>query len=264
MKIVALTSCCVDIYPDLDEIYVGGNSLNFATQCKISGIEDVAIVGAVGEDIHAVRIVEYLNSQGIDRSHLYHLKEPTASNKIYIDKDGDRFFKSDSWNGGAFDVFRLSENDWQFLTTADIIAMPAGDPNLDGLLKRKRDQLVTIDFLDYFPIDFIEQKIRSIDIAFISAKEDMLVYLHKLALRTEKMIVATLGSLGSVAFYQSSRYFQDALQVEKIVDTTGCGDAFQAAFSIEWYKSRDIQKALYHGSFAAKNVLGFKGSVQQS
>lgn len=40
MKITALTSCCVDFFPEQEKVYVGGNSLNFATQYKLYGIDD--------------------------------------------------------------------------------------------------------------------------------------------------------------------------------------------------------------------------------
>ena len=263
MKITALTSCCVDVYPELDKTYVGGNSLNFATQCKLSGISDVSIIGAVGNDGFGVLIEQHFDKCGLPGTHLHRIDNATAFNKIFIDEKGDRYFKEDSWNGGAFDAFRLSENDWKFLENSDLMAMPAGDPNLKELLKRRNDrQLVIIDFLDYFSIGFIEQLIESIDITFISAGEEMLDSLNALAMKYGKMIVATMGSKGSVAFYDQSYCFQEAIEVDEMMDTTGCGDAFQAAFAIEWYRSNDIQKALSNGAIAAKNVLGFIGGVE--
>jgi fructoselysine 6-kinase len=262
MKITALTSCCVDIYPGLDKIYVGGNSLNFATQCKLSGISDVSIIGAVGNDKYGKRIEQHLDNCEIQRTHLYRIDKDTASNKIYINQQGDRYFKEDSWNGGAFDVFRLSENDWELLESSDIIAMPAGDPNLKELLKRRKHQLVIIDFLDYFSLGFIEQMIDSIDVTFISANEEMLDSLNTLARKSGKMIVATLGSKGSVAFHDNLLHFQDSIKVDEIIDTTGCGDAFQAAFVIELYRTGNIKKALSKGAIAAEKILGFVGGVE--
>lgn len=262
MNITALTSCCVDIYPELDKVYVGGNSLNFAAQCKLSGINNVSIIGAVGNDKYGECIEQYLDHCRIQRTHLYRVDAATASNKMFINQQGDRYFKEDSWNGGAFDVFRLSENDWRLLESSDIIAMPAGDPNLQELLKRRKDQLVVIDFLDYFTLDFIEQMIDAVDITFISANDQMLDGLHALAMKSGKMIVATLGSKGSVAFYGNESFFQEAIEVDEIADTTGCGDAFQAAFTLEWHRSGHVKKALRKGAFAAKRVLGFVGGVQ--
>ena len=263
MKIIALSSFCVDFFPEQGNVYIGGNSLNFATQCKLSGVDNIAVVGAIGNDEFGIRIEQHFDKLEIDRSHLYRTDKPTASNKIFINKQGDRYFKADSWNGGAFDFFRLSNDDWTFLEKGDIIAMPAGDPNLKSLLhKRTKEQVVMIDFLDYHPIGFIEELIDQIDIVVLSAKDGMLKELEKLAVKSNKLIIATLGAKGSVAFHHKRTYFQKALEVDDIVDTTGCGDAFQAAFVIEWFKSRNIQRGLSEGARAARKVLSFEVGVK--
>lgn len=263
MKITALTSCCVDFFPEQNKVYVGGNSLNFATQCKKSGIDNVCVVGAVGNDRFGRLIENHFDKEKIYREHLYRIEEPTASNKIFINDKGERYFKKDSWNGGAFDIFRLSEKDWNYIDDSTIIAMPAGDPNLNELLKRRNNkQLVVIDFLDYFKLNYIEELINSIDLVFLSAKEKMIDDLKQLSAKYDKMIVATLGSKGSVSFYGNTSYFQKAIEVTEIIDTTGCGDSFQAAFSIKWIQTKDIRKSLNAGAIAASRVLGFIGGVE--
>lgn len=264
MKITALTSFCIDIFPELDKIYVGGNSLNFATQCRLLDYENTSVIGAIGKDRFGKLIENQLDKSNINRSRLYQINEPTASNKIFINEKGDRYFKEDSWNGGAFDKFRLSENDWNSLADSKIVAMPAGDPNLKELLKRRNEkQLVVIDFLDYLGIDFIKEHIDNIDIIFLSGKEEMLDELQELSYQKGKLIVTTLGAKGSVAFFGNKKYYQKVIEIEKIVDTTGCGDSFQAAFSIEWLKTKDIEKSLKAGSIAASKVLSFVGGVKQ-
>jgi sugar/nucleoside kinase (ribokinase family) len=191
------------------------------------------------------------------------MDEPTASNKIFINEKGDRYFKEDSWNGGAFDKFRLSDKDWNSIADSRIVAMPAGDPNLKELLKRRhQNQLIVIDFLDYLGIDFIKEHIDNIDVVFLSGKEEMLDELQALSFQKGKLIVPTLGAKGSVALLGNKRYYQEAIKVDKIIDTTGCGDAFQAAFSIEYIKTKDIEKSLKAGSVAASKVLNFIGGVE--
>ncbi len=242
MKITALTSFCVDFFPELDKVYVGGNSLNFATQCKFLGYEKTSVIGAIGKDKFGKLIENQLDKSNINRSRLYQINEPTASNKIFVNENGDRYFKEDSWNGGAFDKFRLSENDWDSLADSKIVAMPAGDPNLKELLKRRNNnQLIVVDFLDYLGIDFIKEHIDNIDIVFLSGKEEMLDELKELSFQKGKLIVPTLGAKGSVAYFENRKYYQKAIEVDKIIDTTGCGDSFQAAFSIEWLKTKDIE-----------------------
>lgn len=254
----------MDFFPELDKIYVGGNSLNFVTQCKLLGYKNTSVIGAIGKDRFGKLIENQLDKSNINRSRLYQINEPTASNKIFINEKGDRYFKEDSWNGGAFDKFRLSENDWNSLTNSKIVAMPAGDPNLKELLKRRNEkQLVVIDFLDYLGIDFIKEHIDNIDIVFLSGKEEMLNELQELSYQKRKLIVTTLGAKGSVAFLENKRFYHKAIEVNKIVDTTGCGDAFQAAFSIEWLKTKDVENSLKAGSVAASKVLNFVGGVEQ-
>jgi fructoselysine 6-kinase len=263
MKITALTSFCVDFFPEQEKVYIGGNSLNFATQCKLLGIKNVSAVGAIGNDKFGKLIENHFDKLKINCSNLYSINEPTASNKIFIDENGERYFKEDSWNGGAFDKFRLSEKDWNSLENSSIIAMPAGDPNLKELLKRRhKNQLIAIDFLDYLGINFIKEHIDNIDIVFLSGKEEMLDELQELSLQKETLIVPTLGAKGSMAFFDNKRYFQEAIEVDEIIDTTGCGDAFQAAFCVEWVKTNDIEKSLMAGAIMASKVLGFMGGVE--
>ncbi len=262
MRITALTSTCVDFFPEQDLILVGGNSLNFATQCKLSGTEEVTVIGGIGKDRFGALISAHLDKAQIDRSRLYTIDAPTASNKIFINEAGDRYFKADSWNGGAFDAFRLSEEDWQEVQKSDLIAMPGGDPNLKELLKRRTSQqLVVIDFLDYLGLDFIEAHIEAIDVVFLSGRKEILSDLQALSNQYNKLIVATLGAKGSVAFYENETYRQNAAPAVKIIDTTGCGDAFQAAFSIAWYNNRNIYQAMEAGAIAASKVLGYMGGV---
>lgn len=263
MKITALSSHCVDFFPEQNNIYVGGNSLNFATNCKLLDVSDINVIGAIGSDCFGTLIEQHFDKYSISRAHVYRMDYPTASNKIYISENGDRYFKSDSWNGGAFDAFRLSERDWNMLKNSDIIAMPAGDPNLKGLLEKRNDQqIVVIDFLDYHSIEHIEGIIDKIDITFLSAKKEILDDLEKLSFKTGKTIIATMGANGSVAFYKNKKYYQEAYKVKEILDTTGCGDAFLAAFIVEWAKTQDIKSALMKGAKTASKVLRFYGGVE--
>jgi len=56
-------------------------------------------------------------------------------------------------------------------------------------------------------------------------------------------------------------YRQTAFSVEKVVDTTGCGDAFQAAFTFEYYKSRNVSAALLAGAELGRIATQSHGGV---
>ena len=262
MKITALTSFCVDIFPEQGKTYIGGNSLNFATHCQLSGVSEVQVIGGTGRDQGGQLIRKHLHDLSIDCARLYELDEPTASNQIFIDAQGDRYFKADSWNGGAFDAFRLSEEDWASISDSSLIAMPAGDPNLPQLVqKRTEQQVIVVDFLDYLGPDFMEQYLPGIDIAMISGKLEDVDRYQQLSAKYDKTIIATFGADGSVAFDGARRYDQEAIPVTEVVDTTGCGDAFLASYCMEWMHGKDIQKSLYAGAVAASKVLTYVGGV---
>jgi fructoselysine 6-kinase len=263
MKIVALTVFCVDIYPESKSRFIGGNSLNFATQCVLSGCERVSVVGAVGNDGYARQITEHLDQYGIDREHLYMVPGKTASNKIYLDERGDRYFQEDSWDGGVYQTFRLDCKDWEFVNKQDVAAIPYGDPNFKELLKNRKDRLkIVVDFLDSTAYHEILAFLPLCWLSFLSGNTQTVDFFMDYASYLPEPFIITLGAKGSIALYKGKKYEQKAFAIDKIVDTTGCGDAYQAAFACEWFGSMDLEKALLKGARAASRVLSYRGAVQ--
>lgn len=263
MKLVAMTICCADIYPDSGQVFIGGNSLNFATQCVKRKIEKVSVLGAIGNDRYGTLIKNHLMKLGIDNTHLYVIDGDTATNKIYINDAGDRFFKTDSWNGGVYQLFRLSNEDWEFVYSHDVMTIPCLDPNFNEVLSKKQPLIkLVVDFLDIHDLDFIVKALPVIDIGFVSGDKALVEALKPVARQLNTLIVITLGAAGSVAIEGDQEYYQPAIPVKNVVDTTGCGDAYQAAFVVSYFENRNIKEAMEKGSYAASQVLGHMGSVE--
>lgn len=261
MDIVALTCLSMDLYVGQNLACVGGNALNVATQCKRSGAERVAVVGAVGADAYADPLIEHLHVAGIDASHVYRLDGATATHKLYL-TDGDRQDPPDAWQGGVFDVFRLSDADWDFVNTFDVAAIGAFDPNFAAAVTRldPRCKLVA-DFLDTRDFSHLEKHIAHINVAVLSGLSEDVERARALSAQYETLILITLGAKGSVASWHGETYFQPALPTANIVDTTGCGDALQGAFIVSWFQDYDMRKALHAGAEAAAHTLTHFGGV---
>ena len=75
--------------------------------------------------------------------------------------------------------------------------------------------------------------------------------------------MVTMGPDGSFAVKNSKLYFQPALMVSNKIDSTGCGDAFQAAFTNYYFRKKDIYEALFQGAKQAAKVLKHYGSFSQ-
>jgi fructoselysine 6-kinase len=100
-----------------------------------------------------------------------------------------------------------------------------------------------------------------INVAFFGGTPDMADDLSRLAMGRKGIVVLTLGAEGSKAFVNDQVYRQTALPVDKVIDTTGCGDAFQAAFNYEYYKSRNVIKALQAGAELGRLATQTHGGV---
>lgn len=257
MNLLALTICTVDYYPQLDKSYMGGNSLNVAVQwTKIAcNKNNISIISRLGKDKNGETIFNFIKSLNINTSLVYIMNGVTAHNQLYVDEHGERSGIEGTWVGGVYENFLLSENDWEFVTKHELIAIPANNPNYTEMLKRKQNhQFISVDYLDIENKMDMESSVHLTDIAFITAKPNRLEYYKTLASTKNKLIVVTLGANGSYAFYNNESYFQPAIKIPAVIDTTGCGDAYQAAFAYFYYKTRDIKLAMFKGANAASKI----------
>jgi sugar/nucleoside kinase (ribokinase family) len=262
MKIVAMTVCTVDGYPDQGVECVGGNSLNFATQCRRSGVEHVSLVGGVGTDDYGTVVLDHLRGEGIDISHVHRQEGATATNKLYVTEDGERFQVLDSWRGGVYETFRLSDDDWDFVNRHDIVATTCVDPNFAQALKRvDAGRGFVVDFMHIRDYDAMVTNAGRISIIFMNGDREIVARVKPTAEQGPALIVVTMDAAGSIALQGEETFFQPALPVAHVVDTTGCGDAYQAAFTVSWFRAGDVQRAMAAGAGAASRVLTHFGGT---
>jgi fructoselysine 6-kinase len=117
-----------------------------------------------------------------------------------------------------------------------------------------------MDFLDHAPKDEWENYFPSIDLFFISGKNEYSQLLKKWSEKYNTLFVSTLGANGSVAYKNGVEYFCEAAKVEKVIDTTGCGDSYQGAFIVDYLINADILSAMKAGSQAAAITLSYIGA----
>lgn len=262
MKIMSAGCVCADVFEELGEIRPGGESLNFCGNvCFFPGVE-CSIVGVLGDDEYAKAIREKISSCPINTEFLRTVPGVTAHNRIFHTSDGDRYFLSNSWSGGVLDCFTLGADELEYLRTADIVHTHYDSPVFRQVLELRKhsDFLLAVDFNDHREFNDWEEIVESIDVFFISGSPEILSTLKQWSERFDGVFVATLASEGSVAFCNGEEFRCSAVPVEKVVDTTGAGDSYQAGFMASYGADRDIQKAMRQGSSqAAKNITRLGG-----
>ena len=75
-----------------------------------------------------------------------------------------------------------------------------------------------------------------------------------------KLVIITEGEKGSYSYLKGRSNHQDAIKPDYIVDTTGAGDGYTAAFISELLKSKDIAKSMEKGAQYAEKILAKVGA----
>ncbi len=263
MRILAMTCCCVDVFPEKNKIAVGGNALNLAVNCAMTNIAEAYLMGNIGTDAYGKEIIKVVDKYKIGRERLYRVEGETANHIIRIAKDGDRYFTEGSWTDGVYGDYRISEQDKQYMNTMDAIAVTLYDPNYKEIIniKRKGKFVLAVDFHDELLHNEWKEDLDAIDLFFISGKKEELPELKKWSNEFSTVFVATLGAEGSIAYYKGEEFVCPAEPVDEVVDTTGCGDSYQGAFIAHYIKTQDILYSMREGSKAATKTLKHVGGV---
>ncbi|MFW5776306.1 MAG: PfkB family carbohydrate kinase [Spirochaetota bacterium] len=263
MEVLATSCLCVDVYDD-GSVYPGGNALNFAAQCARSGGCSVGVLGSVGRDDYGDSIRRTLRELGIPDDYVHDSAHETAWHAIHIDATGDRCFADEDWHGGGFERFRIGEADALHVAKHDLVATTFNDPSIHDLLDLRRSGSFApaIDFQETRDFAPWTDVLDSIDFVFVSGDPGALTSIHEMSrLHTRSLFVATLGADGSVAFEAGREHQCAAVPVREVIDTTGCGDAYQAAFALTYCRDKDVQAAMRSGATAAAEIAGRLGGV---
>ncbi len=261
MKIACFSVAALDYFPQQDQYFAGGNSLNQTVRFKQLGHES-CFIGALGTDTAGDKIEELLQKVSVDISHLYRIPGITACNKLLDDENGERTGIDGAWQSGVYGTFKLNESDWKYIEKYNIWATHANGVNYDqALLHKKKNNFLVVDFLHFDTYELLEKGLDFVDIAYFGGVIKQLPDLVNISKYFKGIIVLTLGADGSIAIKNGNKYEQEALPIKKVIDTTGCGDAFQAGFSAAYYVSKDIKKALLAGATLGRDAASNFGGV---
>jgi fructoselysine 6-kinase len=267
LRVVSIGECTIDHYLDLQKEYVGGISLNFGVHCKRSGAENVSLITGVGKNDES-KILQKLAAEKIDSSHVKTLNASTARQNITLTASGERIFPEGGYDPGVLKNFQLSDVEIQFVQRHNVLASPMFqqlEPLFRQVMSIPFDGWRVADFLDLADykkdIRIVEQFTEKLTIAFISGDHELVENVRPMSRSTNCLIVITLGPEGSAALIKGEPIFQPSFEVATLVDSTGCGDAFQAAFTVSYWREKNIQRALESGARQAATVLQHFGAI---
>ena len=261
MKIVSIGEITIDNYLLQKLLFVGGISLNFAVHAKRCGATQSSLVSVVGNKAKDAHVLNILASEGVDTTYVKIAAGDSATCDIEVHPNADRFFPGYELN--VLDQLMLTDPMVEFINQHDVMmTMFSGhhEPTLSRQLVQRAAPSVkrVMDFGDWSggrknagAIEMLNQ----LDLAFFSGDEATLEDFRSVSVATNCQIIVTMGAAGSVALTPKGKIFQTALPVAKAIDSTGCGDAFQAAFTVNYFRDSNIAAALRKGAENAAIVL---------
>jgi sugar/nucleoside kinase (ribokinase family) len=240
------------------------------------GLRSLA-VGAVGDDEKADFVLATMQKFGIDVSAMQRLKGvPTSATILNVRPNGDR---PALHVRGASDHFDVSPENYDQIFDAPIVHLGGTGllRKLDGEKSRillaeakKRGRIVTFDLIAATPqtiaivepllphIDYFMPSIEEArDLSGRQAPQDCAAFFLD---KGTTCCVFTLGAEGAYYAHRDGARLQVPAYKIKVVDTTGCGDAFDAGFIAALHHRMDPETAVRFAQAAAALVATGLGS----
>lgn len=118
---------------------------------------------------------------------------------------------------------------------------------------------LAVDFDVYRDFADMERFAPHVDFFMISGSEELLPRFKELSNKYRCLFNVSLAERGSVTYFNGQEFKVQAVKVESIIDTTGCGDSYHAGFVCSYMLENNIEKAMNVGSEIAAETLKHYG-----
>ena len=292
MSVACIGECMVELSSlgdDRFSLAFGGDTLNTAVYLARSGIE-VDYVTALGDDPLSDRMIAFWRSEriGVDRV----LRLPGRMPGLYMiqrDENGERSFLYWRDRAPARDLFdvadddyvaALADYDWIYLSGVTLsLYGEAGRARLLHMLKGARNKGAHIVFdSNYRPRGWsgpqaareaLDAVLPCVDIVLPTFEDEHAVYgdadSQAIAVRLLDMgaeeVVVKQGAQGAFTATRKSQVFVPIEAPVAALDTTGAGDAFNAAYLAARMRGETVVDAARAGHRLAGVVVQHRGAI---
>ncbi len=229
-------------------VFGGGPAANAAAGAAALGMR-AAFAGTVGDDPDGRTILADFAAQGVDTS-MVRVRPGATSAIAYLWIEEGSGARSCAWTREGLDELRADEIDADAVARARILHLDGH--NAAGAIaaaKVAREAGVLVNYDAGTHRDGMEELLPLADLLICS--EEFILKLTGLSDAEEavravwakyrpQVCGATMGARGSMCFDGRDFVKCPAFPVEKVVDTTGCGDLFHAAFAVRWLETHDL------------------------
>lgn len=244
----------------------GGIIGNFCSQAVKTGVS-CGIVSVVGNDENGRFILEDYRKRGIDTAGIYvDEKERTFYCVVFLDDSGEKYLSAVVTPLVSPAVSKI---DYSYVKQARYVHMCSMDYELVTATIRELEKSSVKLSLDYEAhaeqagLAHWETVFRQVSVLFTN--EEGIRQLYPECSRDQaaaqlmglgvEVLVITCAEKGGYIYKEDRVYHYQAFQTETVMDTTGAGDSFNAAFLSAVVKGMDIERAADYAAAAASFVI---------
>lgn len=251
----------------------GGSVANTVAGFAILG-GSAAYIGNVRSDQLGEIFIHDMQSLGVDvRLEPAFDGSPTARCHVLIDEDGQRTMQTYL---GACAELRLADITEETVGTPRVVLLegyiwdiPEGPQLVAEAVRiaKKNGSKVALSLSDSYCVqrhrdEFMAAVRDGVDI--VCADEDEMTELFQVETFDDvlplldgfgNLFAITRSEKGSVIIHDDQKIVQEAAVVEKVVDSTGAGDAYTAAFLYGWANDKPLDECARLGTWVATRVI---------
>lgn len=259
---------------DPPQVQTGGDALNQAVILNRLGV-DCALSCWVGSDLWGDCVVSALRTEGICTDFVERVSAPTSASVILIQPDGERHFLTSRGASSQYVLWpQAAMATYDIISIASLWGLPGMTLDVIAELRRfaqAHNIQIACDFtedLKGMGNSYIQKVIPMMDFLFPSYAEGVAIsgerhpeaILRALAAFGSRHIVLKLGADGCLALVDGKLYRQPSLATQ-VLDTTGAGDNFVAAYLACMTRGLSINRSLEIASRASARCVAAIGAT---
>lgn len=290
--LVVVGSANADIYVEIDRLPIEGETISAKTGQTLAGGKGANqaacgaklsyptyFVGQVGDDAHGRLITEALKNGGVNLDCVRNLSDaPTGHAVVMLQPDGQNSIIIVGGANMSCWPEKLSDEDLEVVRKAGVVLLQREIPDLVNIQVAKAARSAGVPvILDAGGMDapMPPELLNAVDIFSPNESElarltrmstesfeqigQAVVKCHKMGV---KQVLVKLGAKGSALFIEGEKPIkQPIISAARVLDTTGAGDTFTAAFAVALVEGKTKEECMRFAAAAASLCVQVKGAI---